>query len=177
MVVIPSRDNIEEYRKIKKEIEATVGLINGKYSSLGWNPLIYQYKSIPFSELIAIYNLSDVGFITPIRDGMNLVAKEYIACQNTHYGMLVLSEMAGASVELNEAIIINPTDTEETSDALNKALIMPEDEKEKRISRMQTRLSRYNVFTWTTDFYNQIDEVKKEKLKMQVKYQIGRAHV
>ena len=170
MVVIPSRDNIEEYRKIKKEIEATVGLINGKYSTLGWNPLIYQYKSIPFSELIAIYNLSDVGFITPIRDGMNLVAKEYIACQNTHYGMLVLSEMAGASAELNEAIIINPTDTEETSDALNKALIMPEDEKEKRISRMQERLSRYNVFTWTTDFFNQIDEVKKEKCKMQVKY-------
>jgi trehalose 6-phosphate synthase/phosphatase len=170
MVVIPSRDNIEEYRELKKEIEATVGRINGKYSTLEWRPLIYQYKSIPFRELTAIYNLSDVGFITPLRDGMNLVAKEYVACQSEHYGMLILSEMAGASVELNEAIIINPTDIEEASEALNKALMMPADEKEKRIRKMQDRLSRYNVFKWTTDFFNQVDDVKKENKQMQVKY-------
>ena len=170
MVIVPSRDNIEEYREFKKEIEATVGRINGKYSTLNWRPLIYQYKSVPFNELIAIYSLSDVGFITPLRDGMNLVAKEYIACQVEHYGMLVLSEMAGASVELTEALIINPTDINETSEALNKALIMPDEEKEKRIRKMQNRLSRYNVFTWTTDIFNQVDDVKKEKKHMQVKY-------
>jgi len=111
-----------------------------------------------------------VGFITPLRDGMNLVAKEYIACQSEQYGMLILSEMAGASIELNEALIINPTDIEETSDALNKALIMPEEEKERRIRRMQERLSRYDVFTWTTDFFNQVDDVKKEKIHLQVRY-------
>jgi trehalose 6-phosphate synthase/phosphatase len=170
MVVVPSRDNIQEYRVLKKEIEATVGRINGKYSTLNWLPLIYQYKSIPFNEMIAIYNLSDVGFITPLRDGMNLVAKEYVACQTEKHGMLVLSEMTGASIELNEAILINPTDIDEAADALNKALIMPGEEKEKRIHKMQNRLSRYNVFTWTTDFFNQVEEVKKEKKNLQVKY-------
>jgi trehalose 6-phosphate synthase/phosphatase len=170
MVVIPSRDNIEGYRIIKKEIEATVGRINGKYSTLNWRPIIYQYKSIPFDELVAIYNVSDVGFLTPLRDGMNLVAKEYVACQDEHYGMLVLSEMAGAAVELNEAILINPADEEETSDALNKALSMPEEEKKVRILKMQNRLSRYNVFTWAADFFNQVDDVKKQQKHMRVKF-------
>jgi len=170
MVVVPSRDNIREYRILKKEIESMVGRINGKYSTLNWRPLIYQYKTIPFNEMIAIYNLSDVGFITPLRDGMNLVAKEYVACQTKKCGMLVLSEMTGASIELNEAIIINPTDIEEAAEALNKALTMPEEEKEKRIRKMQNRLRRYDVFTWTTDFFNQVDEVKKEKQNLQVKY-------
>lgn len=170
MVVVPSRDNIQEYRVLKKEIEATVGRINGKYSTLNWRPLIYQYKSIPFNEMIAIYNLSDVGFITPLRDGMNLVAKEYVACQTEKHGMLVLSEMTGASIELNEAIIINPTDIDEAAEALNKALTMPEKEKEKRINKMQNRLRRYDVFTWTNDFFSQVEEVKKEKKNLQVKY-------
>jgi trehalose 6-phosphate synthase/phosphatase len=170
MVVVPSRDNIQEYRVLKKEIEATVGRINGKYSTLNWRPLIYQYKSIPFNEMIAIYNLSDVGFITPLRDGMNLVAKEYVVCQTEKHGMLVLSEMTGASIELNEAIIINPTDIDEAAEALNRALTMPEMEKEKRIHKMQNRLRRYDVFTWTNDFFNQIEEVKKEKKNLQVKY-------
>ncbi len=170
MVVIPSRDNISSYRELKKEIEATVGRVNGKYSTLNWRPVIYQYKSIPFNELLAIYNVSDVGLITPLRDGMNLVAKEYVACQGEDCGMLVLSEMAGASVELNEAILINPADTEETSDAINKALCMPPGEKEARIHKMQNRLSRYNVFRWTTDFFNQVEDVKKEQDLMQIKF-------
>jgi len=169
MVVIPSRDNILEYRELKKEIEATVGRLNGKYSTLNWRPILYQYKSIPFNELVAIYNVSDVGFITPLRDGMNLVAKEYIACQTDTYGMLVLSELAGASVELNEAILITPTDVVETSEALNRALKMPEDEKRKKIHRMQGRLSRYNVFTWTTDFFNQVNDMKRIREQLQVR--------
>jgi trehalose 6-phosphate synthase/phosphatase len=175
MVVVPSRDNIEGYREIKKEIEATVGRINGKYSTLGWRPIIYQYKSLPFNELVAIYNLSDVGLITPLRDGMNLVSKEFVACQTRHYGMLVLSELAGASVELNESILINPTDTDETADAINKALSMPDEEKKSRIIKMQNRLSRYNVFTWTTDFFDRVDEVKKEQMNMKVKYMDSQA--
>lgn len=168
MVVVPSRDNIEAYRDIKKEIEATVGRINGKYSNLSWRPLIYQYKSIPFNELVALYDLSDVGLITPLRDGMNLVAKEYIACQSENTGMLVLSEMAGAAVELNEAIIINPTDVEETSDAIDKALNMPQEEKERKVLKMQNRLKRYNVFTWAADFFSQVDDIKKEQARLSV---------
>jgi len=170
MVVVPSRDMIREYRELKKEIEATTGRINGKYSTLDWRPLIYQYRSIPFHEMVAVYNLSDVGLITPLRDGMNLVAKEYIACQKGHYGMLVPSEMTGAATELNESIIINPTDVEETAEALNKALTMPEEEKEKRVLKMQNRLRRYDVFTWTKDFLNQVNEVREEKINLKVNY-------
>ncbi|HAM09797.1 MAG: hypothetical protein A2X04_12285 [Bacteroidetes bacterium GWF2_41_9] len=170
MIVIPSRDNIESYREIKKEIEATVGRINGKYSNLSWRPVIYQYKSVPFNELVALYDHSDVGLITPLRDGMNLVAKEYIASQYESSGMLVLSEMAGAAVELTEAIIINPNDIEETSVAIDKALSMSLEEKRRKISKMQDRLKRYNVFTWATDFFNQVYEVRNEQKKLQVEF-------
>ncbi len=170
MIIVPSRDNIGGYGEIKKEIEAVVGRINGKYSTLHWRPVIYQYKSVPFDELTAIYSISDVALITPLRDGMNLVAKEFIACQRENNGMLVLSEMAGAAIELNEAILINPTDTDETSDAINRALCMPEEEKKSRIIKMQNRLSRYNVFIWANDFFNQVRDVKKEQKFMQVKF-------
>jgi len=170
MIVVPSRDNIESYRDIKKEIEATVGRINGKYGNLSWLPIIYQYKSLPFNELVALYNISDVGLITPLRDGMNLVAKEYIACQSESYGMLVLSEMTGAAVELNEAIIINPSDIDETSDAIDKALSMPEEEKKLKILKMQNRLQRYNVFTWSADFFIQVNDIKREQERMEVRY-------
>ena len=170
MIVIPSRDIIQEYRLLRKEIEAISGRINGKYGTLDWMPLVYQYKSIPFHEMVAIYNLSDVGLITPLRDGMNLVAKEYIASQNGHYGMLIISEMTGAAVELNEAITINPTDTEKTADAINQALIMPEEEKIRRILKMQNRLKRYDIFTWTNDFFNQLEDIKKENDSLQVNY-------
>lgn len=169
MIVVPSRENVEEYKKLKTKIEAIVGRINGKYSNLSWRPIVYQYKSVSFNELVAIYDMSDVGLITSLRDGMNLVAKEYIACQRENVGMLVLSELAGASVELNESLIINPTDVEETSDAINKALIMPVGEKETRIQRMQNRLSRYDVFRWAKDFFDQLTEVKIEQKHLQVK--------
>ena len=169
MVVVPSRDNIERYKQLKTEIEAMVGRINGKYSTLSWRPIVYQYKSVSFNELVAIYDISDLGLITPLRDGMNLVAKEYVACQRENVGMLILSEMAGASVELNESIIISPTDVEGIADAINKALLMTPEEKGSRIKKMQSRLSRYNVFTWSDDFINQLTDVKKEQIKLQVK--------
>jgi len=170
MIVVPSRENIENYRQLKSDIDATVGRINGKYSTFSWRPIIYQYKSVPFNELVAIYDISDVGLITPLRDGMNLVAKEYVACQRERLGMLVLSEMAGAAVELSEAIIINPTDVEETADAINRALTMDPEEKLKRINKMQQRLSRYTVFTWTIDFFNQVYEIRAEQKLMKVKF-------
>ena len=161
MVVIPSRENIDTYREIKKDIEATTGRINGTYSNLSWRPLIYQYKSVPFDELVAIYNIADVALITPLRDGMNLVAKEFVAAQTENPGMLILSEMAGAAAELHEAVIINPTDTVETSDAIDKALNMNPEEKKRRILKMQERLKSYNVFTWASDFFSQLAETKK----------------
>lgn len=163
MVVVPSRDKIEKYKDMKKEIEYTVGRINGKFSSLSWRPIIYQYKSLKFNEMVALYDLSDVGLITPLRDGMNLVAKEYIACQIENKGVLILSEMAGAAAELNEALIINPFDNIEMAEAIKTALEMKPEEKHSRLDRMQKRISTYNVFTWTYDFFKQTFDIKNQQ--------------
>ncbi|MCK9640439.1 MAG: bifunctional alpha,alpha-trehalose-phosphate synthase (UDP-forming)/trehalose-phosphatase [Prolixibacteraceae bacterium] len=170
MVVVPSRANIGKYKKLKKEIEAIVGRINGKYSSLAWRPIIYQYKSLSFNELVALYDLSDVGLITPLRDGMNLVAKEYVACQIENKGVLILSEMAGAAAELNEALIINPADNIEMAEAIFKALEMKPEEKHTRLERMQNRISNYNVFTWAFDFFNQTYDTKKLQKLVSVRF-------
>jgi len=163
MVVVPSRVNIEKYRDMKREIESTVGRINGKYSTLAWRPIIYQYRSLSFSEMIALYDISDVGLITPLRDGMNLVAKEYIASQTENKGVLILSEMAGASAELSEALIINPNDNIEMAGAIFRALEMKQEEKKIRLRRMQQRISTYNVFTWALDFFNQVIDIKTQQ--------------
>jgi trehalose 6-phosphate synthase/phosphatase len=163
MVVIPSRDSIEKYRDMKREIESMAGSINGKYSTLTWRPVIYQYRSLSFNEMIALYDVSDIGLITPLRDGMNLVAKEFISCQIENRGVLILSEMAGASSELSEALLINPNDTDEMSDSIFRALEMKDEEKRIRIKRMQKRLSSYNVFTWAKDFFDQASDIKKQQ--------------
>jgi len=170
MVVVPSRDKIEKYREMKRDIESTVGRINGKYSSLSWSPIIYQYKSLTFDELVALYDISDVGLITPLRDGMNLVAKEYIACQVEHKGVLILSEMAGAAAELNEAIIINPVDRKVMAEAIATALSMDPQDKGTRLDRMQNRLATYNVFTWAYDFFNETFDTKAQQRIMNVKF-------
>jgi trehalose 6-phosphate synthase/phosphatase len=160
LVVVPSRDTIERYKMMKKEIEATVGRINGKYSNIGWRPIIYQYTSLTFHELVALYDLSDAGLITPLRDGMNLVAKEYIACQVENKGVLILSEMAGASAELKEALIINPVDYKEMADAIKKALEMSTADIEMRIKKMQNRIRYYDVFKWANEFFAQASKLR-----------------
>ncbi|MGA2261319.1 MAG: bifunctional alpha,alpha-trehalose-phosphate synthase (UDP-forming)/trehalose-phosphatase [Acidobacteriota bacterium] len=163
MVIVPSRDTSASYQEMKHEIEAAVGRINGKYSTLAWLPILYQYKFLSFPELVALYSLSDVGLITPIRDGMNLVAKEYIACQTAEKGMLILSETAGASAELCESLLINPTDKREVADALNRALTMPARDRGILVSRMQRRIRRYTVFSWATDIIQSVAAIKKEQ--------------
>lgn len=170
LVIIPSRDNIIAYKEMKNDIEATVGRINGKFSNLSWRPIIYQYKSLPFHELLALYATSDVGLITPLRDGMNLVAKEYIASQKENAGILILSEMAGASSELTEALIINPTDIEEVAEAINKSLSMPEKDKRFKINKMQQRLKEYNVYTWANDFFSQANDIYEKQLALKARY-------
>ena len=170
MVVVPSRDTIDRYIELKKEIEATVGRINGKYSNISWRPIIYQYKSVPFSELVALYDTSIVGLLTPLRDGMNLVAKEYVACQKENFGVLILSELAGAAVELNESILIAPNDIEATADAIFAALSMREKDRKPRILKMQKRIKNYDVFAWAADFFNQTREVIEKQRKLKVNY-------
>lgn len=170
MVVIPSREKIDKYKELKRKIEYIVGRINGKYSTLSWRPIIYQYKSLKFDELIALYDLSDVGLITPFRDGMNLVAKEFVACQIENKGVLILSEMAGAASELNEALIINPTDNIEIAEAIVTALEMKPEEIDARLEKMQKRISDYNVFAWALDFFTQTFDIKEQQKQMSVRF-------
>jgi len=156
MLVVPSRIGIADYEGMKKRIEELVGKINGQFGTVSWTPIIYQYRSLPFQSLVAMYAASHVALITPLRDGMNLVAKEYVAARHDKTGVLVLSEMAGAAKELPEAIIINPNNREEISDALKTALEMSCEEQMRRNIAMQNRLRRYDVSRWATDFLHEL---------------------
>jgi trehalose 6-phosphate synthase/phosphatase len=152
MVVVPSRIGVTQYDLMKRQIEELVGKINGRFGRVGWTPVIYQYRQVPFESLTALYAVSDVCLVTPLRDGMNLIAKEYLATRPTGAGMLILSEMAGAATELPEAIIINPNNRSEIAAALQEALKTPVEEQEKRNRIMRRRLERYNVIRWAGDF-------------------------
>jgi trehalose 6-phosphate synthase/phosphatase len=163
MVMVPSRDTIVRYQEMKKEIEATVGRINGKYGTLDWNPIIYQYRSLKFNELVALYSHSDVGLLTPLRDGMNLVAKEYVAAQHERAGMLILSELAGAAAEMGESVLVNPSDIGQMADAIHEALTMKDDEKHKRLEAMKNRIRDYDVFSWADDILRTTVKVKADR--------------
>lgn len=156
MVVVPSRIGIADYEGMKKQIEELVGRINGKFAIIGWNPIIYQYRALTFEALVALYAMSHVALVTPLRDGMNLVAKEYVASRRDKAGVLVLSEMAGSAKELPEAIIINPNNREEVAAALKTALEMDAAEQVRRNTVMQDRLRRYDVTRWAMDFLTEV---------------------
>ena len=155
MVVVPSRIGVVQYELMKRQIEELVGKINGRFGRVGWTPVVYQYRHVPFSSLAALYAVSDVCLVTPLRDGMNLVAKEYIATSEDG-GVLILSEMAGAAKELPEAIIINPNNRAEIASALKEALEMAPAEQQKRHRLMQRRLRRYDVTRWASDFLSSL---------------------
>ena len=152
MVVVPSRIGLMQYDLMKRQIEELVGKINGRFGRVGWTPVIYQYRHVPFTSLAAFYAVSDVCLVTPLRDGMNLIAKEYLATRGDESGMLILSEMAGAAKELPEAIIINPNNRAEIAMALKEALETPVEEQQKRNRIMRRRLQRYDVTRWAGDF-------------------------
>ncbi|NJD77326.1 MAG: bifunctional alpha,alpha-trehalose-phosphate synthase (UDP-forming)/trehalose-phosphatase [Candidatus Methanoperedens sp.] len=169
LVVVPSRTEVEQYQQMKKQIDELVGLINGRFGSIDWTPILYRYRFLPFSSLIAQYCSGDIALITPLRDGMNLVAKEYIATRTDGTGVLILSEMAGASKELEEAIIINPNHTEEIAEALKDALEMPVEEQIRRNRIMQERLQRYDVTEWVDDFVSKLILIKEEQKRYNAK--------
>ncbi|WP_025761630.1 bifunctional alpha,alpha-trehalose-phosphate synthase (UDP-forming)/trehalose-phosphatase [Dyadobacter tibetensis] len=166
MVVVPSRDTIDRYQQMKSEIDQTVGRINADYGNINWQPIIYQYRSMTFAELVGMYSTSDVALITPVRDGMNLVCKEYVASRQDKHGVLILSEMAGAAAELGEALIINPLDKQNIADSIKLALDMPIEEQEKRMKVMRSRIREYDVFAWTNDFFTQITMIEQEHEKL-----------
>lgn len=161
MIVVPSRTGVTSYQKIKRKLDELVGNINGNYGNVNWTPIIYQYTSLPHKELIAQYRMSAVSLITPLRDGMNLVAKEYIASLQDQKGVLILSEFTGAAMELSETIIINPNNIDEIADAINEALSIPEEEQIRRNKIMQKRLQRYNVTRWANDYVESLLDISR----------------
>ncbi|OGQ78877.1 MAG: bifunctional alpha,alpha-trehalose-phosphate synthase (UDP-forming)/trehalose-phosphatase [Deltaproteobacteria bacterium RIFCSPLOWO2_12_FULL_60_19] len=169
MVVVPSRIGVHHYDQMKKQIEELVGKINGRFGRIDWTPVVYQYRNVPFEALAALYSASDICLVTPLRDGMNLVAKEYVATRTDGTGVLILSEMTGAAKELGEAIIVNPNNRQAIADALSEALEMPANEQKRRNRMMQARLRRYDVMRWAGDFVSALVSVQEVRDKVRAK--------
>lgn len=174
LVVVPSRDQVPSYKILKEEVDEWVGRINGRYSSMDYSPVYYFYRSFPINELSAFYRLCDIAMITPLRDGMNLVCKEYIASRIHKKGVLILSEMAGAAKELSDAILVNPNDRYQMVESIRKALNMWEDEQEQHMEVMQQTLKTYTIFNWVELFLSNLREVKKQQESMQIEKLVGR---
>jgi len=170
LVAVPSRTGVAQYQELKHRVDEMIGHINGKYGKLGWSPISYMYRALPFPELTALYYIADIALITPLKDGMNLIAKEYIATKNDGTGVLILSEMAGAGNEMGEAIIVNPNNRTQISWALKYALNMDIQEQKKRNFSMQKRLKEYDVRKWAEDFKENLLKVKCEQRKLSAKY-------
>ena len=156
-VLVPSRERVAEYVDLKRQIDETVGRINGRFSEPGWSPVRYLVRALPLEELVPLYHAADVALVTPLRDGMNLVAKEYVMAQSECDGVLILSEMAGAADELQEALIVNPFDIEAVAEALHRALSMSEDERRARMSALRDRVRGHDVHTWVSGFLHAAD--------------------
>lgn len=151
-IAVPSRNEVEEYQHLRDEIEGLVGHINGRHANLQNTPIHFVYNSVPFSELCALYKRADVMMVTPYIDGMNLVAKEYVACREDNSGVLVLSEFAGAAEELVSAVKVNPYDTQAMRQSINKALSMPKTAQKKRMKLMRERVLDFNATYWANSF-------------------------
>lgn len=161
ILAVPSRSNVPQYKLLKKEVDELVGRINGEFSTVSWTPIWYFYRSMPFENLIDLYTSSDIAWLTPIRDGMNLVAKEYIATRTDKTGVLILSEMAGSANEMNESLLINPNNFEQIADTIKEAINMPIEEQKERNGILQKRLERYNVERWANDFMSSLKNQKE----------------
>ena len=151
-VAVPSRERVPAYVELRREVSELVGEINGELGTPDWSPVIYLRRSISRVELAALYAAADVGWVAPLRDGMNLVAKEFVACQQGRAGVLLLSEFAGAAREMGEAIRVNPYDEPGSADALERALAMPEDERLERQAALLERVRRNSAITWAERF-------------------------
>ncbi len=160
LIVVPSRSKVDQYQELKNEVDTLVGKVDGQFRTFGWSPIQYFYRSFPFQELTAIYKAADIALITPLRDGMNLVAKEFVASKEvSKKGVLILSEMAGASNELTDALIVNPRDITDMEEALEKAMEMSLEEQAERLTKMQHRLKKYTVKHWAETFLTELSQM------------------
>jgi trehalose 6-phosphate synthase/phosphatase len=160
-VAVPSRTGVEAYQEFRALVEGLVGRINGDFGTPRWVPVHYIYRSLSEQELVALYRAADVMLVTPLRDGMNLVAKEFVASRTDGDGVLVLSEFAGASWELPEAIQVNPYDVEGMAESAYRALMMKPEERRARLAPLRTRVETYDVHHWAATFLEQLDTVTR----------------
>jgi len=153
-VVVPSREEIPKYLELKTQIERQVSEVNGQFGGPGWVPIHYIHRSLNRAELLAYYRAANIALITPLKDGMNLVAKEYCASRIHDDGVLILSEFAGSAFQLNcGALLVNPYDTRAVADAINVAYHMPLSKQQKRMRRLKARIRRENIFQWRDSFW------------------------
>jgi trehalose 6-phosphate synthase len=151
-VATPSRERVDSYRSLRDEVEVTVGRINGEHSRIGHPAVQYLHKSFPKEELVALYLAADVLLVTALRDGMNLVAKEYVASRHDEHGALVLSEFTGAAIELPQAYLVNPHDIEGLKSAVVRAVTAAPKESVRRMRAMRKRVQTHDVARWAEDF-------------------------
>lgn len=170
MIVVPSRDTVPQYKELREQIDQLVGNINARFRTLNWAPIHYFYRSFPIETLSALYNTADVCLVTPMRDGMNLVSKEYVASRSDNDGVLILSEMAGASKELNDALIVNPNNIVEIMHTIVKAIRMPKWEQENRMRSMRSVVKKFNIHLWVKNFMDKLKEVKEMQAALLTKY-------
>lgn len=162
-IVVPSRDKVQKYNELREEVNKLVGNINSTYRTITWTPIIYFYRSFSIDMLSAFYKLADVALVTPMRDGMNLVCKEYIASKLDKRGVLILSEMAGASHELSDAILINPNDINQIVEAIYTSLTLSNEDQSRRMINMQHILKTFNIHHWVKLFLERIHYAKEKQ--------------
>ncbi|MDE3119317.1 MAG: trehalose-6-phosphate synthase [Nitrospirota bacterium] len=155
-IAVPTRSEVETYRRYREVIRQTVSVINDRYGQADWRPIVYLEGRIRFETLVAYYRMADLALVSSVNDGMNLVAKEYVASQVDERGVLLVSQMAGAAEELTEALIINPYDAEGTADAVAQALEMPPDERQRRMRTMRTYLQTHDIHAWVANCLREV---------------------
>jgi len=172
MIVVPSRDTVPRYKELRDQVDQLVGNINARFRTVSWLPVHYFYRSFPVEFLSALYNTADICLVTPMRDGMNLVSKEYVASRADNTGVLILSEMAGASKELNDALIVNPNNIGEVMRAIVQAINMPVEEQKLRMSGMREMVKKFNIHHWVRNFMDKLTEVKQMQESLLTKYAV-----
>ncbi len=152
-VIVPSRETVPEYQDLKAEIERLVAQINGKYTQPGWVPIHHVFRHVERTELLAWYRLADAALVTPLKDGMNLVAKEYCACQADENGVLVLSEFAGAAEQMGKwALLVNPYDLDCVAAAIQLAVVMTPEERRPAMQKLRANIRDQNVYWWLSQY-------------------------
>jgi trehalose 6-phosphate synthase/phosphatase len=159
-VAVPSRGEVDSYQKFKRQVEERVGRINGKCGTLRSTPIHYIHRSVSMRHLVALYCAADVMLVTPLRDGMNLVAKEFVASRIDEDGVLVLSEFAGAAAELDGALVVNPYDVEAVAENIQRALTMPSAERRAHMRMLRRRVQAHDVHAWAAGFIRQLRELR-----------------